>query len=331
MYDNYIAVDYSQRNMAIAKMTNSSSKIITKDVPSNIKDLQLYLSQTKGRNILTIEETTTSQWLYTELKGFVETIIVCDPYRNRLLSDGPKSDTIDASNLVVLLKADLLKPVFHSGEEFFNLRKTVSGYEDVVKAGVRAQNQRAGLLRGVGKNKRTKDLEDPHEKFILEGIDKAIDLYLQEKQRYQEEFHRISKKHQQVRNLESLPGVGVIGAVKIAARVVDARRFKDRGHFLSYCGLIKLEKMSGGRSYGKRDPRYCRSLKSVFKTAALTAISSTASNPFAEYYQYLIEEKGYAPYNARNKVARRIAVVAYGMLKSKKKFNKENLVRAKSK
>lgn len=331
MYDNYIAVDYSQRNMAIAKMTNNSSKIVTKDVPSNIKDLQLYLLQTRGKNILTIEETTTSQWLYTELKGFVETIIVCDPYRNRLLSNGPKTDKIDASNLVVLLKADLLKPVFHSGEEFFSLRKIVSGYEDVVKAGVRLQNQRAGLLRGVGKNKGTKDLEDPHEKFILDGIDREIALYLQEKQRYQEEFHRISKKHQQIRNLESLPGVGVIGAVRIAARVVDAWRFEDRGHFLSYCGLIKLEKMSGGRSYGKRDPRYCRSLKCVFKTAALTAISSTTSNPFAKYYQHLIEEKGYAPYNARNKVARRIAVVAYGMLKSQQRFNKEKLIRAKSK
>lgn len=331
MYDNYIAVDYSQRNMAIAKMTNRSDKIVTKDVPSNIKELQLYLSQTKGKNILTIEETTTSQWLYTELKGYVEQIIVCDPYRNRLLSDGPKTDKIDAANLVVLLRGNLLKPVFHSGDDFFHLRKIVSGYEDVVKAGVRVQNQRAGLLRGIGKNKATKVLEDPREKFILEGIDRAIDLYLKEKQRYQEEFHRAWKKYPQVRNLESLPGVGVIGAVKIAARVVDVGRFKDRGHFLSYCGLIKLEKMSGGKNYGRRDPRYCRTLKSVFKTAALTALSAKDSNPFAEYYQHLMEEENYAPHNARHKVARRIAVLAYGILKTKKKFNKEKLVRGQSK
>jgi transposase len=330
MYDNYIAVDYSQQNMAIAKMTNRSDRIVTKDVPSNIKELQLYLSQTEGRSILTIEETTTSQWLYTELKGYVEQILVCDPYRNRLLSDGPKTDKIDAANLVVLLKGNLLKPVFHSGEDFYHLRKIVSGYEDVVKAGVRAQNQRAGLLRGIGKNKATKVLEDPHERFILEGIDKAIDLYLQEKQRYQEEFHRAWKEYPSVRNLESLPGVGEIGAVKIAARVVDARRFEDRGHFLSYCGLIKLEKISGGRSYGRRDPRYCRTLKSVFKTAALTAISAEGSNPFAEYYSHLVEEKNYAPHNARHKVARRIATVAYGILKTEKRFNKEKLFRGKT-
>ncbi len=327
MYDHYIAVDYAQQNMAIAKMTGQSTKIVTKDVKSNIKELQLYLSQLKGKKILTIEETTTSQWLYTELKSYVDEIIVCDPYRNHLLSDGPKTDKADAIKLVELLKGNLLKPVFHSGEESFYLRKIVSGYGDIVKAGVRLKNQRAGLFRGIGKDKGEKVLKDSKEEFVLEGIEEGIDLYEKQKQRYEEEFHKIWKRSSQVKNLESLPGIGEIGAVKIAAIVVDARRFEDRGHFLSYCGLIKLEKISGGKSYGKRNPRYCRTLKSVFKTAALTTISSEKNNPFAQYYSHLVKEKGYAPYNARHKVARRIAVLAYGILKTQKRFNKKGLTK----
>ena len=66
----------------------------------------------KGSICLTIEETTTSQWLYTELKDCVEKLVICDPYRNRLLSEGAKTDKIDAEKLVKLLKADLLKEVF---------------------------------------------------------------------------------------------------------------------------------------------------------------------------------------------------------------------------
>ena len=37
-------------------------------------------------------ETTISQWLYTELRKYVDKIIICDPHRNKLLSEGPKGE-----------------------------------------------------------------------------------------------------------------------------------------------------------------------------------------------------------------------------------------------
>ena len=96
MFDHYIAVDWAQTNMAIERMTNGTEKIITIDVPSNVKERQLYLTRLKGKKILTFQETTPSHWLYTEIKEFADEILVCDPYRNHLLSEGPKNDRIDA-------------------------------------------------------------------------------------------------------------------------------------------------------------------------------------------------------------------------------------------
>jgi len=104
--------------------------------------MQIYLKNLKGTICLTFEETTTSQWPYTELKEYVDKIIVCDPYRNKLLSEGPKNDKIDARKLVMLLRAGLLKEVYHIGENFIELRKIVNGYEDTIKAGARPKNQR---------------------------------------------------------------------------------------------------------------------------------------------------------------------------------------------
>ncbi len=111
MYDHYVAVDGSQNTMAIARMTGAANKIAVTEVPTNIKNLQIYLSQLKGKKILTVEESTPSQWLYTELRSCVDEMIVCDPYRNHLLSEGAKNDRIDASKLVQLLRGGLLKPV----------------------------------------------------------------------------------------------------------------------------------------------------------------------------------------------------------------------------
>ena len=320
-YDHYIAVDWAQSNMAIARMTKCSDKISVIDVPTSIKEFQVYLSQLKGRKILTFEETTTSQWIYTELKSYVDDILVCDPYRNYLLKEGAKTDPADAKKLVQLLRAGMLKPVFHSGEEFVYLRKIVSGYIDVVKAGVRLKNQRSALFRAVGKDKREKTLERPAEKFVLKGIDRAIGDYEIEKKRYEERFENIYKKYAIIKNLSSLPGIGLIGAVKIAAIVIDGNRFKEQGKYWVYCGLVKYRKISGGKDYGSRNARYCRTLKSVYKIATLNVIGSNVRNKvFKNYYEYLRAQKGYADHDARNAVARKIASVSLGIMKHGNKF-----------
>ena len=47
--------------------------------------------------------------------------VICDPRRNKLLSEGPKTDKIDAAKLVQLLKAGLVKEVYHSTDKYINL------------------------------------------------------------------------------------------------------------------------------------------------------------------------------------------------------------------
>ena len=320
-FDHFIAVDWAQRNMAIARMTARSGKIDVIDVPTCLKELQIYLSQLKGKKCLTFEESTCSQWLYTELKEHADELIVCDPYRNHLLKEGAKSDKIDAAKMVQLLRAGLLKPVFHSGDHFIYLRKLVSGYQDLVKSGVRLKNQRAALFRGNGiLPGKSAQLEHPAEQFVLEGLDRGIEAYDLEKARYEDEISRHCKKQKVLKNLMTLPGIGEIGAIKIASRIVDPRRFDSKSDFLSYCGLVRLERMSGGRSYGKKNSRYCPMLKEVFKWAALNATMSHTNTSFKRYYDYLLQEKKYPSHNARNAVARRVAVLTWGVLKSGKPF-----------
>jgi transposase len=320
MYEHYIGLDWAQTNMAIARMTAISEKVVVIDVPADISELKLYLSRLKGKKILVFEETTTSQWLYTELKGYVDEVVVCDPYRNRLLSEGPKTDKIDAVKLVQLLRAGMVKKVFHSGDEFIYLRKLVSGYEDLIKAGVRLKNQRSALFRGRGRGKEESELADASEAFVLQGIDAGIKRYEEERVRYEKEFHRLCKKHKMISNLQSIGGIGEIGAVKIAAIVVDANRFETKGKYLSYSGLVRLEKISGGRSYGSKNPRYSRQLKAVFKIGALAVIGEYSKSPLKSYYAFLIREKGYPEHQARHAVARRIALFTFGVMKSGKRF-----------
>jgi transposase len=325
MFDHYIAFDWAQSNVAVARMTPKSKKIQSFQTDPKVSELRIYLKSLQGTKVLTIEESTTAQWLYTEFREHVDQLIICDPRRNRLLSEGPKTDRIDAEKLVTLLRSDLLKPVFHSADQFIYLRKLVSGYEDLVKAGVRLKNQRSALFRATGQSKDGESLSGGTEQFVLAGIDRSIELYETEKDRYEEEFERLRQQHQMIGNLYSIPGFGNINAVKAAAIIVEPRRFRNKSHFLSYCGLVKLDRISGGKSYGKVNPQYNRTMKSVIKTATVAVLHDGSENIFSSYHRHLIENKRLADFNARNAVSRRIAVIAWGVLKSGKKLNRGQL------
>ena len=319
-YDNYIAVDWAQKNMAIARLTDQAKKADIVDVPASVADLKIYLDNLSGTKILTIEESSTSQWLYAELSEHVNELIVCNPLRNRLLSYGPKNDTIDANKLVTLLKNNLLQPVFHSGSEYFQLRKLTSGYNSVIKNGVRLKNQRAALFISVGKNKKRDSLESDYEQFVLGKLDELIETNDKQVDSFVTEFKKMKKTNTLIKNLTTIPGIQERSAVKLLAIVIDPQRFPDKGKWLSYCGLVKHEKMSGGHSYGKRSSTYSREAKSIFKTAAMACINlCKEDSPFRRYYD-LLRNKGVAEYNARHAVARRIAVITLGIMKNNKPF-----------
>lgn len=319
-YDHYIALDWSEKNMAIARMGRRDLEPKVIDVPSSLKELKIYLTNLRGRKILTIEETTTSQWLYVELHDHVEKILICDPYRNRLLTDGPKTDRIDAGKLCKLLRNGMMKEVYHSTDEMYELRKLVSYYDDEVRAGVRLLNQKSALYRAENKSwKKKEELEGSRvNRFIVAQLDEKIEAYREKHERYEKEFERISKANKVLRSLKSIPGLGPISSVTILSIVIDGRRFTSSNHYMSYCGLVKHEKLSGGRSYGRRLPRYSRRLKGVYVSAAVRAAST--ENPLREYYEYLLKEKKLPVYNAKNALARYIARISLGIIKSGQRY-----------
>ncbi len=305
-FDHCISLDWSVRTMAVGHLRRRDNDPVVSERPSDIHVLKDYPTTLKGTIVMTFEETTTAQWLYLELRDYVDRIIICNPYRNRLLGEGPKTDKIDAAKLVVLLRAGLLKEVFHSDDGLYDLRLLVSAYNDLIQAGVRAQNQRTALERGHGDS-------TTHASFIFEHLDSSIALYRQSKKSYTTKFESFCRRNKLIKLILAVEGIDTIGAVKILAVVVDARRFARTGKYLSYCGLVQNEKSSGGRSYGRHKPQYSRTLKAVYKTAALAALRG--HNPVREYYETLVA-RGVSEVHARHEIARYIATVTYGVLKT---------------
>lgn len=314
-FDHYVALDWSKKIMAIAHMGRSVESLRVFERPADIKELKAYLRSLTGLIVLTLEETTTAHLLYLALYDSVSRIIVCDPFHNRLLCHGPKTDKIDARKLCQLLRAGLLKEVFHTCDALYELRQLVSAYEDIVRAGVRAYNQQDALHRSHGTHATQSSI-------VMDSLTQSIALYEQTKVHYEQRFQTLARRVSGLKLLVTVPGIGTIGAVKILASVVDARRFPRAGHYLSYCGLVKHEKLSGRRSYGRRTGRFNHQLKAVYKIAALAVLRT--QGPLRVYYDRLIAG-GVAEYNARHALARTIARITYGILKSGQPFHAHRL------
>src|SRR5437867_186218 len=300
-FNHFVAIDWSLHTMAIAHMSRHDTMARVFERASELKDLKTYLGSLKGRIIVTFEETGSAHWLYLELIDCVDRILICDPFQNRLLFHGPKTDKIDARKLCELLKAGLLKEVYHSESGLYELRLLVSAYEDIVRSGIRVLNQQQALILGHRDKGKSSS-------FIGDILKESIALYRRSKEQYERRFREFARHNKLVRLQREIDGIGTIGAVKIVACVVDAHRFPHSGKYMSYCGLVKHEKLSGGRSYGLRTPRYSRMLKSVYKTAALAVLKG--NNPMREYYEHLLAH-GVAEHNARHAVARYIARISY--------------------
>lgn len=321
MFDYYVAIDWAKDNMAVA-YAGKDGPTKTFEGPSDVKGLKLLIKGLKGTKSLTIEECNWAQWLYVELKPLVDNLIVCDPYRNKLLCEGAKNDRIDAIKLLHLLKAGLLKPVFHCSGDVIRLRKLISAYDDIVKAGARIKCERDSLYRAQGKNIKSDEIDGKYESFVVDAMNARIALHDEQRQKFRAEFKKLCQTHRLVKLVHSIPGIGFSGAVKATAIIVDPHRFETKGQFLSYCGLVIHKKESGGKIYGHRRPRCNKQLKSVFKTAA--AAIFLHKGPFWNYYQKLLST-GIAPHNARNAVARKIAISTLGVLKTQKKFDATKL------
>ena len=67
-YDHYLGLDYSQEGYSLGRVTAKMNNPKILRGSRQVEEIQSQLKKLKGKKILTIEETTSTHWLYVELK-----------------------------------------------------------------------------------------------------------------------------------------------------------------------------------------------------------------------------------------------------------------------
>lgn len=311
----FIGMDVHKSTTFVCVLDSQGVVYDAQSLPTTEYALRTYLQDLPKPKGLVMEETDLAQWLYSVLHQEVEELVVCDPYRNKSLTDGAKTDRLDAKKLAELYRGGLVREVYHSTDSRMAFRRLVSCYRMTMKTYVRSVNQHKAICRQVGQDeKRLSALE----KQTLQIQEERISLCLGQIDILKELFEKEGSKYPEAKILKSIPGIGPIGTAKLIATVIDPHRFSTKHKFWSYCGLVKHPRESAGKRYGKNRCRANRTLKDVFKIAASTSL--LGEGPMHAYDLYL-REKGLSERNARNAVARKIAAITLSCWKHKKRFD----------
>lgn len=124
--------------------------------------------------------------------------------------------------------------------------------------------------------------------------------------------------------LDSVYGIGRIGALTILYEIEDIRRFPRVQDFASYARLVKCEKTSAGKSYGTSGNKIGNAhLKWAFSEAA--ALFLRGNEPGKKWFEKLTKKHGKG--KALSILAHKLGRAVYFMLKNKEAFNEEKFLR----
>ena len=346
--EKYIGLDVHQATIVVSVIDGDGRVILETGVETQAAAIVRFLQSLQGPLHVTFEEATQAQWLYDVIRHYAKEVIVCDPRRNKLLQDGSKADKVDARKLAELLRAGLLRSVYHGQQETRTLKQLVRGYETLSSDTQRTMVRIKAMYRSHGIRTPGRAVYQPAQReqwvqqlsergmrqrvnWLYEQLDQLRSLRRQAKQALLVE----SRQHQSVQLLRSIPQMGPIRAVMVAATVDSPHRFRTRYQLWSYSGLAVVTHMSAeyemkeGRMVRIRKPIATRGLnrncnhrmKEVFIGAATGGANT---EPYRTYLQAL-ESRGMRKEMARLTLARKIAAIALTIWKKGETFDPQKL------
>ena len=286
-------------------------------------------------------ESTANTWSVVDiLEPHVAKIVVGNPLKTKAIAEAKvKTDKIDAMILAQLLRCDFLPTVWIPDAKTRVLRRLSSFRKSLVQDSTAAKNRIKGILNHLlikhavvwSKNglDELKSLDiPPHERVIMDCEIAILEHLCQQIEKVELEIKKLAYEEDDVRLLMTLPGVDYNTATAIVAAFGDISRFKDADHAASYLGLVPRTKQSANSCRHGAITKAGSSLARSLLCEAAQHLSRSES-PLGVFVRRLLQKKTW------NKAivagARKLATIAYHMLKNKEPYRYAAVVRTQDK
>jgi transposase len=294
---------------------------------------------------LMLEETNLTRWIAQLLRPHVQQLVVCDARHNRLISSHPnKHDRRDAFALARLLRLNEYKPVWQPTDDSRVLfKRAAQTYDDAVRRQTRLKLQIKSLFQHWGffptgasvfsTADRPRWLQQlPHDllrsqtRLLYQSLDQA----LLDQHQARRLLLQAGRPFPEIGHLQTVPGVGVIGAHLFVAFVVDPSRFKEFSKLTRFCRLAIRDQSSDGKPLGfEQLDRQGHSLLKAISYRAYLQAAKRKQGPVWNFYQASLRRVG-STTHARLNTQRKIIKVMWTLWQQQTKFDPKEFSHAQT-
>ncbi len=328
---SYCAMDLHHKHTVFEAQTARGGVSLHRDLPTERQCLVEAVKSVRGPKGVTLEEGPMADWAMRVIQPYVQEVIICDPRRNRLITeDGDKTDDVDPGKLIELYRLGALRRVHHSDRQsMMDLRGWVWAYQDQVDLVTAAKNKVKASLRSAGVQyesedvygiaNRSKWLDQVPRRWSrgrLEMFYGNLDDLVARQTVMHKRLCRLARRHPVAKRFLAIPGYGEVRAMTFLVIVDTPFRFATPQKLWRYGGLGLRQRQSGDPNRGQQRPdqQYNRRLKNIAKGAMEVALWRSGANPFQTIYNRLVD-RGTQDSLARLTVARKLLSVPWGMWK----------------
>jgi transposase len=326
---HFIGIDVHCQFCEIAALNSAGKVVLRSRCATTIAAVAEVLKTIPRPCSVVIEEGPMASWLWRNLHAEVDSMVVSEPRRNRLIAkEGDKDDDLDAEKLALLSRGGFIKEVHQVASlKQAVFKQQVALYHHRVRQRVREAHRITYLFRQHGIVIREKAYVAQADRAALlkqlpAGARELVkrtwtsyDALVEQEDQWRQGLVQVAQGVEAIQRFAELPGISWVRGATLYAYLDTPWRFRSKEALWKYLGIGLERKHSGnGPEHLGVPKRKHTLLKSTILGAALSAIAQ-GDNPFADLYRRWLE-RGLSSRLARRNVARRLAATLWGLWKN---------------
>lgn len=254
----YIGLDIHRKSIVATALTAEGAPLSQEKFGSSPEELARFIRSLPGPKHVVMEPCTVWEPLYDVLESEGTDVVLTNPVRTRLIADATiKTDKVDSEALATLLRLNAIPRVYvpppegralrHLVRDRVFFRRRMSGlmnhaYAMLIRRAIPYPDQILKTVKGRARI-RALGLLDVNRTLdaieYLRGPIKELDR----------EIHTAYEASTEAQLLRTIPGVGELAAVTLAAFLTPIERFPSVERLASYVGLAPSTHQSGEFAY----------------------------------------------------------------------------------
>jgi transposase len=332
----FLGVDYHKQFSLMTLMDKEGRVVKRGKLANQDKVLSAFLSPFNEYTIhSTLEAGRNWMSMYDSLERLGTKVFLAHPSKVKVIAEAKvKTDKIDSQVLADLLRTNFLPTAYVASETGRDQRSVLRQRMFLVRLRTMIKNRITTLVDKYPELRDTRAQDTFSQKGEawlktikvsttdrillnqdLEALAELGNLIDQSNQLIKD----LAKDNEDIQHLTTMPGIGTFFATLIVTEVDNINRFLSDKKFHAYIGIVPSTHASGGKSFnGRLTKQGNKYLRWAFTEAVWPAIRSDSE--IKAYYQQIKLRKG--PNPAKIATARRLATIAYHLLKDKRIYRR---------